>query len=153
MAASSEKFINEFRLIQLKCSRLYIRLLNETGLTQPQYAVLLELSHAPGKPVTMTELSRKLYITKPAVTSLVDRLERHGYIKRLSHPKDRRISLLEVQGKGKKVVERVQGKFLGVILRTFDQLPAAQRKIVESFYSELSLNVDQVLCGKKGCEL
>ena len=147
--ARFENLINQFRKIQPKFSRLYTRILNEAGLTQPQYALLLELAQCMPKPMTMTAISQKLYISKPAVTNLADRLEKGGYLKRLDHPKDRRISLLEIQSKGKKIVNQMQGRFLNLILHTVKQFNERERTVVEKFYATLSQSLDEVLCGKK----
>lgn len=151
MAQNLETLIHSFREMQPKFSRLYTRVLNEAGITQPQYALLLELMHAPSKPMSMTAISQKLYITKPAVTNLVDRLEKRQYLKRINHPQDRRVSLLEIQAKGKKVTECVQERFLEIILHTVKPLSAQERSIIEKFYSGLSISLDQMLCAKKEC--
>jgi len=148
MPGPYDKITDEFRNIQPRCSRLYAEILNSIGLSQPQFAVLIELRHA-GKPVTMTEISRKLFITKPAVTNLADRLEKNGFLKRLKHPSDRRVFLLEIQPKGKRTVERAHGKFLDVLLCTVKQFNGKERAVIERFYAELSGAMDVSLSGKK----
>lgn len=152
MTASLEGFIRSIREIQTKFSRYYTIILNKAGLTQPQYALLLELLYA-GKALPMTVISQKLYITKPAVTNLADRLEARGLLKRLAQPGDRRISLLEIQPKGRKMAESVRERFLDMMLETIKGFSAQERKAVEKFYAELSETFDETLCPKKGkCE-
>lgn len=151
MSSNLESLINQFREMQPKFSRLYTRVLNQAGITQPQYALLLELVHASPKPMSMTAISQKLYITKPAVTNLVDRLEKRHYLKRINHPRDRRVSLLEIQPKGKKVAGCVQESFLDIILHTVKGLSAQERVIIEKFYAGLSISLDEMLCSKKEC--
>ena len=144
-------FIQQFREIQPKFSRLYTRMLAQASLTQPQYAVLLELVHASPKPMTMTAISCKLYISKPAVTNLVDRLEKHHFLKRVDHPHDRRISLLQILPSGKKAVEKIQVRILELMTDAAGQFSPSERNTVQKFYSILSKSLDQVLqCPKEG---
>lgn len=145
-----DQFIQQFREIQPKFSRLYTRLLEQVDLTQPQYAVLLELAQTAPEPMSMTAISCKLHITKPAVTSLVDRLEKHGFLKRSNHPHDRRVSLLQIQPAGKKIVEKVQGRFLQLLTSAAKEFSATERKTVRRFYATLSQKLEEVLTAK-GC--
>lgn len=57
--------------------------------------------------MTMTELGRRIPLSRAAVTTLTDRLERLGYVKRVPDPTDRRRILLEV-------TERVEQEFVRV---------------------------------------
>ena len=145
-----KQFIEQFREVQPKFSRLYTQMLGEAGLTQPQYALLLELVQADSEPMKMTAISCKLYITKPAVTNLVDRLEKNGYLKRLDHPQDRRISLLQIQPSGKKLVEKIRARFLDLMTEAAKGFSDSERKTIQKFYAFLSRNLDDVLRSTKG---
>lgn len=141
------RFIGLFREVQPKFSRLYARILAEADLTLPQYALLNQL--ADRGILMMTDVSEKLHITKPAVTHLVDRLEKNKFLKRLPHSKDRRVSLLRIQPKGNKIVHRVQTRVLRLLLKTFDGLRPTEREAVSRFYSLLSRTMDQALAHLK----
>ncbi len=144
--------IEQFREIQPKFSRLYTRMLAESKLTQPQYAVLLELLQSAPKPMPMTAISCKLHITKPAVTNLADKLEKSGYLKRISHPSDRRVSLLQLQPSGKRAAEKMRTGFLNVMMKAVGQFSQSERKTIQRFYSVLSSSVDSsMVMGKRGC--
>jgi len=144
-----EQFLNLFWEMQPKFSRFYARALNEMDLSISQYALLNQLAVSGGP---MTEISCKLHVSKPAVTNLVDRLEKKKMIKRVAHPKDRRVYLLEIQPKGEKIVREIQSEILKFLLKTFDQLNAAERKSLVRFYALISKTIDEVLfepCGTK----
>ncbi|HEY0577340.1 MAG TPA: MarR family transcriptional regulator [Pseudonocardia sp.] len=49
-------------------------------------------------PLTPSELSRRLGLTSPSVTSLLDRLESAGLVVRQRHPADRRSVLVRLTG-------------------------------------------------------
>ena len=99
----------------------------------------------------MTDLSKRLFITKPAVTSLVDRLEEHRFASRKAHPSDRRIQLLEIKPLGLKAVERTQNAVLKVLLKSFSRFDKAGQQMIACFYSDISSNMDVVLKGTKKC--
>lgn len=141
--SEKEEFIRQFREIQPKFSRFYARLLTQANLSLPQFALLSQIVNRPS--VSMTEVSAKLHITKPAVTHLVDRLEKSRFLKRLPHPRDRRVSLLQIQPKGEKVVRKTQGEALSFLLKALGQLSATERKTITRFYTLLSQAMDEFL--------
>ena len=142
-----ESFAGVFRRIQPKFSRLFSRILTEAGLTLPQYALLNQLLDTG--PVPMTGLAVKLHITKPAVTHLVDRLEKKQCLRRLPHPKDRRVSLLAIQPKGEKIVREMQTFILNFLLKTLDRFSTGEKKTISRFYARLSQTLDEVLAKQK----
>lgn len=138
-----EAFTHYFREVQPKFTRLCVRNLSREKLTIPQFAALNVLAAAGTLP--MTELSSKLYITKPAVTNLVDRLEKIKFLKRLSEPGDRRVHLIRIEPKGEKFVREMQSSILGGLLKTLEKFSPSERQTVTRFYKELSEVLDAVL--------
>lgn len=138
-----EQFSKSFREVQPKFTRICSRNLNQSKLTMPQFALLNVLSSAGTIP--MTDFSEKLHITKPAVTNLVDRLEKNNYLKRTGHPDDRRISLVQIQPKGKRLVRDMQTTILSFLLTAFEKFDASERQIITRFYILLSETMDQYL--------
>jgi DNA-binding MarR family transcriptional regulator len=61
--------------------------------------------------ITAGELARELRLSTGAVTTLVDRLERSGYARRLSDPDDRRRVLIEVTPVVHELSRRIYGDF------------------------------------------
>ena len=142
-----EEFMGTLRDIQLQFSRIYVCILNRLGMTLPQYTLLNALSRIPA--ATMTEASEKLHITKPAVTHLVDQLEKKKCIKRAAHAKDRRIYLLEVTPKGHKIVKETQNQMFHYLLESFETLSGNEKRVIETFYSALSKKMTEVLAEEK----
>jgi DNA-binding MarR family transcriptional regulator len=74
--------------------------------------------------MTMTELGRRIPLSRAAVTTLTDRLERLGYVKRVPDPTDRRRILLEVTERVEQEFARVNGHWnlrIEQYVRTLDQ--------------------------------
>ena len=133
--SEKDTFTQYFREAQVGFSRFFAVILTQAGLTLPQYALLNQLALSGSIP--MTEASKQLRITKPAVTHLVDRLEKNKYLKRLSHAKDRRIFLLEIQPKGLSLVRGVQSQVLDILLKALSQFSDQDQKTITQFYAAL----------------
>lgn len=74
--------------------------------------------------MTMTELGRRIPLSRAAVTTLTDRLESLGYVRRLPDPADRRRILLEVTARVEEELARIQGRWSARVeeyARTLDE--------------------------------
>ena len=139
MNKDKQEFSRCFREAQVSFSRFYSVALTSVDLTLPQYALLSQLSTCGI--ISMTEASKKLHVSKPAVTNLVDRLEEKKCIKRISHAKDRRVYLLEILPKGEKLVRTIQGRVFQILLKTLSQFNPHEKKLILRFYGSLTDNV------------
>ncbi len=138
-----KEFAEHFREIQPKFTRIYAKILTDADLTLPQYALLNQL--LPLGSVSMTEISSRLQITKPAVTSLVDRLEEKKFLERRPHPKDRRVILLHILPKGVRIVSKIQSYALNILSKAYSQFGAVEQKAISRFYSTLSTTMDEFM--------
>lgn len=138
-----EIFAANFRELHPKFSRMYTELLGRLDLTLPQYTLLHQLVLS-GR-ISMSEIGSRLGITKPAVTNLVDRLEKKSYLKRAPHPEDRRSLLLEILPKGKKVISEMQEHSLEILLKAYDQFSGKEHRIIGRFYEAMSDVLDHFL--------
>lgn len=145
--SSRQQFATIFREIHPKFSRLYAKMLHDIGLSLPQYTLLNQLSFLGS--VSMTEISGRMQITKPAVTNLVDRLEEKKFLRRTPHPKDRRVILLEILPKGQKAIATLQANSLDIILKAYDQYSGEEHSIISRFYATVSAVIDEHLEGTK----
>ena len=64
----------------------------ELGLSIHERLVLVHLLN--GGPMSMSAISRRMALSPGAITGLADRLERMGYVQRVSDPNDRRRNVL-----------------------------------------------------------
>lgn len=84
-------------------TRLYRPLLDEIGLTYPQYLVMLVLWEV--EPQTVSSLGNKLYLDSGTLTPLLKRMEAAGYVLRRRDSADERCVLVELTGKGRALRE------------------------------------------------
>ncbi len=142
-----EAFAASFRELHPKFSRMYAQMLTRVDLTLPQYTLLYQLMLLGT--VSMTEISGRLEITKPAVTNLVDRLEEKKFLKRIPHTKDRRVILLEILPRGEKIITEIQGRSLDLLLKAYDQFNGKEHQVIRCFYATVSKVMDDFLLRSK----
>lgn len=138
-----EQFVRFFREIQPKFSRYYSAILSDVDLTLPQFTLLTQL--VPSGSLSMSEVGLRIHISKPAVTSLVDRLENHQFLSRVKHPNDRRVYLLEIQPKGKKIVQKIQAEALKLLMQAYVEFKPNEQKVIMDFYALISEKLDEHL--------
>jgi DNA-binding MarR family transcriptional regulator len=79
-----------------------LRIWDAEGLTVTQLRLLAYVSAAEG--ISNAELADKLYVTRPSVSALLDRLERGGYLRREISPTDRRGIRIWLEERGRNAV-------------------------------------------------
>jgi MarR family transcriptional regulator, organic hydroperoxide resistance regulator len=85
-------------------TRAYRPLLNELGITYPQYLVLLVLWEQDTVPVG--EIARRLQLDAAALTPLVKRLESLGLVSRQRDARDERIVRISLSSSGRNLRSR-----------------------------------------------
>lgn len=88
----------------LAMTKLYKPLLEEMGLTYPQYLAMLVLWENDG--VTVSELGERLYLDSGTLTPLLKRLETADLVTRLRDVQDERRVLIRLTAAGRKLKSR-----------------------------------------------
>lgn len=81
-------------------TRAYAPLLEQVGLTYPQYVTMLALWDEPHDAVTVSELGARLHLDSGTLTPLLKRLERLGHVRRHRDTADERRVLVELTEQG-----------------------------------------------------
>lgn len=97
----------------LAMTRVYKPLLDELGLTYPQYLALLVLWERDG--LMVSELGERLYLDSGTLTPLLKRLEASGLITRIRAVEDERRVHITLTAAGRKLKTRA-AKIPGCIL-------------------------------------
>ncbi|MEL6110754.1 MAG: MarR family transcriptional regulator [Planctomycetota bacterium] len=82
------------------------RLFRDYGLTASQYNVL-RILRGEGKPLPSLEIANRLIQVVPAITGLIDRLEKAEFVTRHRCENDRRVVYVEVTKKGTKLLNEM----------------------------------------------
>ena len=95
-------------------------------------------------PSTPTWIARRLQITTPSVTELVDRLERLGLVIRRPHQSDRRKVLVELTGDGQAKADEVMNRYTEALARTTADLSDDECKLVLAFLQRATTEVNEI---------
>jgi DNA-binding MarR family transcriptional regulator len=80
-------------------------LLRIHGLTFARYEALVLLTFSRKGSLPLGKMGERLQVHPTSVTSIVDRLERSGFVVRRPHPRDGRTVLAEITDTGRTLVE------------------------------------------------
>jgi MarR family 2-MHQ and catechol resistance regulon transcriptional repressor len=69
----------------------------------PSSGLVLGILADLGEPLPPNKIAERLIISRASVTSLIDSLERRGYVRRAPHSTDRRMLLIELTDTGRQV--------------------------------------------------
>ena len=83
------------------------KLFREYGLTNSQYNILRILRGA-GEPLPCLEIASRMIQVVPAITGLIDRLERAELVCRRRCERDRRVIYVEITRKAQRLLERME---------------------------------------------
>ena len=97
----------------LAMTKLYKPLLEELGLTYPQYLAMLVLWEQDG--LTVSELGERLYLDSGTLTPLLKRMETAGLVSRLRAVQDERRVHITLTAEGRKLKAKA-AKIPGCIL-------------------------------------
>lgn len=125
----TDSALMEFADKVLEISRDFMKYYAEEAykvkLTLSQIAILDILSR--DKESNMSDLARSMNVTTAAITGIVDRLVRDGYVTRVSDPDDRRVIKIKLTSKGIAVVKSSLENKRHMITRIFGVLPKEER--------------------------
>jgi DNA-binding MarR family transcriptional regulator len=88
------------------------RTFHDVGLTQAEAHALAYLARHPG--ATINDLHTSFGHKRSTLTSILDRLETRGWVRRAPHPTSRRLVTVELTETGQAIGERVSSALSGV---------------------------------------
>ncbi|HLZ72548.1 MAG TPA: MarR family transcriptional regulator [Dehalococcoidia bacterium] len=103
------------------------QIVSRLGVSQAQASVLLVLKGAD-EPLPLSRLARYLVQEAQSVTSLVDRLELRGFVKRVPDQRDRRVIHVELTPEGHKMFDEIFPRALNGCGEVFTGLSARELK-------------------------
>jgi DNA-binding MarR family transcriptional regulator len=120
-------------------NQAFRRRIAHLNLTPDQFTVLRILLEGDPLGLTQRELSRLMSSDPNTVASLLERMERAGYVDRRPHEKDRRAHRINLEPKGRKVYESARSIAVALQGEVLSVLPETSR---EQFLEHLTLVAD-----------
>lgn len=109
-----------------RMQRALERVLDDAGLTLPQFDVLANLGMSEG--ITQQELAERLLVSKGNVCGVLDRMESAGLVQRKPDPEDRRTNRLHLTRQGRSALRKAFPAHLGLIREWFGAISATEQQ-------------------------
>ncbi|MCK5014575.1 MAG: MarR family transcriptional regulator [Candidatus Omnitrophica bacterium] len=93
-------------LMPVIARRILLKAFQTINITQTQIFTIMTLSER--SPCQLNELRKKLQISAPTVTGIVDRLEKLGHVRRIHDKNDRRVINVDLTAKGKMIARKLK---------------------------------------------
>ena len=100
----------------------------ETGITGPQLwtiKIIGDLSE-----VRVSDLAKRMYLNPSTVVGILDRLESHGFVKRVRSNDDRRAVKVQLTDTGKEILIRAPEVASGLLVSGLEVLPSKELRYI-----------------------
>src|SRR5512143_1091440 len=111
-------------------------LFREYGLKQSEFDTLTQLFLSE-RPLTQTELKKRLLTTHGSVSLMLSRMEKQGRLRREENKKDRRCQLVILTEEGKEFVEPRLARHIQRIGKYFSHLTDLEKEILLKILTKL----------------
>lgn len=138
--AGLARMIEAFRLLQVRHARVLAHesAAHRLGVTDTRF--LVHLAATEGHATTPKQAGDTLELSTGAMTSLLDRLERHGHLERRPNPGDRRSILVHLTPSGAAVARAVSAAYADAFS---EAVPAAERNGVAVALEDIGAALDR----------
>ncbi|MFN8219923.1 MAG: MarR family transcriptional regulator [Fimbriimonadales bacterium] len=109
--------------------------ISAAGLTLSQFGALETLYHLG--PMMVCRLAEKHLKSRNNFTTVVDNLEKAGYVARGRDPEDRRAIIVELTPKGREVIERVLPGHVSEVVDAFANLTPSEQTLLGDLLRKL----------------
>jgi len=113
------------------------RSLSAQGVGLSDFMVLEVLLHKG--PLTISAIGEKVLLASASMTSAIDRLEKHGFVRRKNCDTDRRIRFVELTTEGRQFISELYAKHVEELESLTKELSAAERKDLYAGLKKLGL--------------
>ncbi len=108
-------FVRTSAVISAKGASLF----RQFDLTEAQFNVLFALKYKNNN-WTQSDLGKRLVVTRASITSVLDKLEGKGLVKRNEVPGNRRIYYVSLTRKGRRMIDKVEPVYRATIHDVLD---------------------------------
>lgn len=130
-----EEAIVEFGRASALLDAIRLRFWDAEGLTVTQLRLLSWVSEEEG--LSNADLADRLYVTRPSVSALLDRLERGGFLRRDISPNDRRGISIWLEERGRRVVTTLAQEGHDYVARLLEGLADAELREITGALARL----------------
>ncbi len=140
-ATASEGVANLIRTGEILLTQVST-LLRHYGLSLTAVNILTILSGA-GEPLPPHEIGERLLITRGGITQLLDTLQKRSLVRRVAHPHDRRMLLIEITDEGKQLIQAVQPELFRYDVLWMDGLDTQEQKLLVELLGKIQVHLQR----------
>ncbi len=109
------------------------------GLNPTEFAVLELLFHKGRQP--LQQIGNKILLASGSITYVIDKLEKRGYLSRVSCPSDRRVTYAEISEKGSSFMEELFPQHEQHLHELLNALSVEEKDTVIDLLKKLGLSI------------
>ncbi len=110
------------------------------GITDAQYNILIVLK-VEDMGLSQVEIGERVVASRANITSMVDRLEKKGYVKRSTVEGDRRVFRVNLTKEGQKILSAVESKYLDEVKNLMSSLDKGECRKISMLLEKIRKNV------------
>ena len=111
----------------------------QNGLNPTEFAVLELLFHKGRQP--LQQIGNKILLASGSITYVVDKLEKRGYLNRVSCPADRRVTYAEISEEGAAFMRGIFPKHEQQLHEMMDVLTKEEKEMAIELLKKLGLSI------------
>jgi len=121
------------------------------GLTDVQFNLMMLLRHQSGRGrgLNQAQLSQMMLVNRANITSLVDRMERAGLVRRTSAASDRRYNIIRLTGRAKELLAQIEPLYADEVRRIMAALVGAEQKELIAMLEKIRGNISERRASRK----
>ena len=133
-----QKFFNEYRLMYRPFINRFNIQLEEYGLFSSQWALLRILTEKGG--LSFGEIANEMYIEKPSVTQLVQKLVERGYLE-IQPGKDKREKIVRLTSIGHTQIQHIHEQISPMLEQALAGLSVKEIEVATHVLAEIRANL------------
>lgn len=111
----------------------------QSGLNPTEFAVLELLYHKGRQP--LQQIGNKILLASGSITYVVDKLEKRGYLQRISCPTDRRVTYAEITDEGSTFMDELFPQHEQHLHELLSALTAEEKDIAIELLKKLGISI------------
>lgn len=111
----------------------------QNGLNPTDFAVLELLYHKGRQP--LQQIGNKILLASGSITYVVDKLEKKGYLQRISCPTDRRVTFAEITEKGSSFMDEIFPQHEQQLHELMSVLTVEEKELAINLLKKLGLSI------------
>lgn len=144
----SLEVFHAFKAAILRQRQLMLRIMADKGTHPAQAGCLLVLADHDG--MSQRDLAENLHVSRPTVTTMLQKMERSGVIERRSDEADQRLTRIYLTDAGHSLAESVRAVYPQVLEIALGPMPAHDRREFLRLLESFNNNIDQALTAFTG---